>query len=134
MKGTGSYTIVYAGFTLNGVGLVWTRSVSLQIMLNYRPFLHPSITEVLLMWEDDPGEDISKTWFRKIYSFSKISETLILGWISGKEAEYMESLDNKVIAETCTMVLRKFLNDPFIPKPKSCVWYVILGSLLVFTD
>lgn len=76
------------------------------------------------MWEDDPSEDVSKTWFRKIYSFSKISETLILGWISGKEAEYMETLDNKVIIETCTMVLRKFLNDPFIPKPKSCVWYV----------
>lgn len=83
------------------------------------------------MWEDDPSEDVSKTWFRKIYSFSKISETLILGWISGKEAEYMETLDNKVIIETCTMVLRKFLNDPFIPKPKSCVWYVFFLWILV---
>ncbi|XP_030756790.1 spermine oxidase [Sitophilus oryzae] len=93
-----------------------------KIILEYeRPFLHPSITEVLLLWEEDASEDISKNWYRKIYSFSKITETLILGWISGKEAEYMETLDNNLLIETCTMILRKFLNDPFIPKPKSCV-------------
>ncbi|XP_066252474.1 peroxisomal N(1)-acetyl-spermine/spermidine oxidase [Euwallacea similis] len=93
-----------------------------KILLEYeRPFLHPSITEVLLLWEDDSSEDITKNWFRKIYSFSKITETLILGWISGKEAEYMETLDSNTVLETCTVVLRKFLNDPFIPKPKSCV-------------
>ncbi|CAG9773011.1 unnamed protein product [Ceutorhynchus assimilis] len=93
-----------------------------KILLEYeRPFLHPSITEVLLLWEEHPNDDISKNWYRKIYSFSKISETLILGWISGKEAEYMETLDNNIIIENCTMILRKFLNDPFIPKPKSCV-------------
>ncbi|ERL87222.1 peroxisomal N(1)-acetyl-spermine/spermidine oxidase [Dendroctonus ponderosae] len=93
-----------------------------KILLEYdRPFLHPSITEVLLLWDDDPNQDIAKNWFRKIYSFSKISETLILGWISGKEAEYMETLANDVVIETCTMALRRFLNDPFIPKPKRCV-------------
>ncbi|XP_066146714.1 peroxisomal N(1)-acetyl-spermine/spermidine oxidase [Euwallacea fornicatus] len=93
-----------------------------KILLEFeRPFLHPSITEVLLLWEDDSSEDITKNWFRKIYSFSKITETLILGWISGKEAEYMETLDSNTVLETCTVVLRKFLNDPFIPKPKSCV-------------
>ncbi|KAL1509472.1 hypothetical protein ABEB36_004198 [Hypothenemus hampei] len=93
-----------------------------KIFLEYeRPFLHPSITEVLLLWENNPEEDISKNWFKKIYSFSKISETVILGWISGREAEYMETLDNNVIMDACTIVLRKFLNDPFIPKPKNCV-------------
>ncbi|XP_060526733.1 spermine oxidase [Cylas formicarius] len=94
-----------------------------KILLEYeRPFLHPSITEVLLLWEPaDPKEDISKTWFKKIYSFSKISDTLILGWVSGKEAEYMETLPKDVVIEVCTMALRKFLNDPFIPKAKNCV-------------
>lgn len=67
-------------------------------------------------------EDISKYWYRKIYSFSKVSETLLLGWISGKEAEYMESLPNEEVSEKCTEILRKFLNDPFIPKPKLCIW------------
>ncbi|XP_074039194.1 spermine oxidase [Leptinotarsa decemlineata] len=95
-----------------------------KILLEYeRPFLHPNISEVLLLWETDKEKysDITKYWYRKIYSFSKISETLILGWISGKEAEYMETLSNDVIIDTCTTILRKFLNDPFIPKPKKCV-------------
>ncbi|KAJ8960628.1 hypothetical protein NQ318_013920 [Aromia moschata] len=61
-----------------------------KILLEYdRPFLHPGITEVLLLWEGDPdgSDDVGKNWYRKIYSFAKITETLILGWISGKEAE-----------------------------------------------
>lgn len=96
-----------------------------KILLEYeRPFLHPNITEVLLLWEPETDKtvDIGKNWYRKIYSFAKITETLIMGWISGKEAQYMETLSNDVIIHTCTTILRKFLNDPFIPKPKSCVW------------
>lgn len=96
-----------------------------KIILEYeRPFLNPTITEVLLLWDkdDDKEKDLNKTWYKKIYSFSKISETLLLGWISGKEAEYMETLSNDVVVEKCTEVLRKFLNDPYIPKPKNCVW------------
>ncbi|XP_063909408.1 peroxisomal N(1)-acetyl-spermine/spermidine oxidase isoform X2 [Zophobas morio] len=98
-----------------------------KILLEYeRPFLNPGITEILLLWEsdsDDPEgqDDLSKTWYKKIYSFSKITETIILGWISGKEAEYMETLPKETITDTCTTVLRKFLNDPFIPKPKNVV-------------
>lgn len=91
-----------------------------------RPFLHPSITEVMLLWEDEPlkasDQDLSNSWYKKIYSFTKISDTLLLGWVSGKEAEYMETLSSDVISNKCTDILRKFLNDPYIPKPKSCVW------------
>lgn len=97
-----------------------------KIILEYdRPFLNPTITEVLLLWDTENSKtelDISKTWYKKIYSFSKISDTLLLGWISGKEAEYMETLSNDIVVDTCTDILRKFLNDPFIPKPKNCVW------------
>lgn len=97
-----------------------------KIFLEYdRPFLNPNITEVLLLWEPELSNsnvDYSKTWFKKIYSFAKVKETLLLGWVSGKEAEYMETLPNEVIIDTCTNILRKFLNDPFIPKPKRCVW------------
>lgn len=103
-----------------------------KIFLEYdRPFLNPDISEVMLLWETDlpststeETSDISKYWYKKIYSFSKISDTLILGWISGLAAEYMETLPSEQIAEKCTEILRKFLNDPFIPKPKQCIWYV----------
>lgn len=95
-----------------------------KILLEYdRPFLNPSITEVLLLWEEDnPEKELKDCWYKKIYSFSKLSETLLLGWVSGKEAEYMETLPYEMVSDVCTDILRKFLNDPFIPKPKTCVW------------
>ena len=98
-----------------------------KIFLEYeRPFLNPAVSEVLFLWDDErlkaeEKKDISKTWFRKIYSFTKISEVLLLGWISGKAAEYMETLSTKQVSGACTSILRQFLNDPFIPDPKRCV-------------
>jgi monoamine oxidase len=98
-----------------------------KIFLEYeRPFLNPGVSEVMLLWDDErlsetEKQDISKTWFRKIYSFIKISETLLLGWISGREAEYMEKLSSTEVAEICTTILRRFLNDPFVPIPKNCL-------------
>ena len=97
-----------------------------KIFLEYeRPFLNPSVSEVMLLWDDrglaeDERQDLSKNWYRKIYSFTKVSETLLLGWISGKAAEYMEKLSTTEVAETCTTILRRFLNDPFVPAPKGC--------------
>ncbi|XP_034233868.1 spermine oxidase [Thrips palmi] len=97
-----------------------------KIYLEYdRPFLNPEISEVMLLWDSEEccndSKDMKNKWFRKIYSFSKLSETLLLAWISGKEAEYMETLSHEEVAETCTIILRKFLNDPFVPQPKSCI-------------
>lgn len=101
-----------------------------KIYLEYsRPFLHSGVSEVMLLWnsEDcDEEANLENTWFKKIYSFTKVTETLILGWISGKEAKYMETLSYDVIAEKCTEILKKFLNDPYIPLPKFCMcskWY-----------
>ncbi|XP_066975268.1 spermine oxidase isoform X2 [Macrobrachium rosenbergii] len=94
-----------------------------KIYLEYeRPFLNPNLTEVLLLWDPiDPKEPVSERWFKKIYSFTKVSETLLLGWISGDEAKYMETLPFDQVSEKCTEILRQFLNDPFIPKPKRCI-------------
>ncbi|KAM0732085.1 Peroxisomal N(1)-acetyl-spermine/spermidine oxidase [Formica fusca] len=98
-----------------------------KIFLEYeRPFLNPGVSEVMLLWDDErlseaEKQDIGKTWFRKIYSFIKISDTLLLGWISGRAAEYMEKLSTTEVAEVCTTILRRFLNDPFVPTPKSCL-------------
>ena len=94
-----------------------------KIYLEYeRPFLSPAISEVILLW-DRPDEtlEMKDKWFRKIYSFAKVSQTVMLAWISGREAEYMETLKMNVVADVCTSILRNFLNDPHVPKPKSCV-------------
>ena len=50
-----------------------------------------------------------------------VSETVLIAWICGEEAKFMETLKMNVVADTCTMILKKFLADPFIPKPKSCL-------------
>ncbi|XP_063826773.1 spermine oxidase [Ostrinia nubilalis] len=94
-----------------------------KIFLEYdRPFLNPEVTEIMLLWESSPNPgDMAETWFKKIYSFSKVTETLLLGWVSGKEAEYMETLSMEEVGSTCTKILRKFLNDPFVPEPQRCV-------------
>ncbi|KAK7085974.1 hypothetical protein SK128_026343 [Halocaridina rubra] len=94
-----------------------------KIYLEYeRPFLNPNLTEVLCLWDPiDPQEPVSERWYKKIYSFSKVTETLLLAWISGDEAKYMETLPFDVVSEKCTEILRRFLNDPFVPKPKRCI-------------
>ena len=96
-----------------------------KIFLEFeKPFLAPFLTEVILLWEKLPDENsipMADRWHRKIYSFSKVSETLLLAWISGEEAEYMETLKMNVVADVCTNILKKFLADPYIPKPKSCI-------------
>ncbi|ALC45643.1 CG8032 [Drosophila busckii] len=104
-----------------------------KIILVYdRPFLSADISEVMLLWEDKKHDTsseeelaseayLSKNWFKKIYSFAKITDTLLLGWVSGREAEYMETLSHDAVAEKCTEILRNFLQDPYVPKPKQCV-------------
>uniref|UniRef100_A0A182XAN9 Amine oxidase domain-containing protein n=1 Tax=Anopheles quadriannulatus TaxID=34691 RepID=A0A182XAN9_ANOQN len=110
-----------------------------KIFLEYdRPFLNATISEIMLLWEQQQeeidgegqqptdgrerdGQWLKDNWYKKIYSFSKVSDTLLLGWISGREAEYMETLSHEIVAERCTDILRQFLKDPFVPKPKRCV-------------
>ncbi len=94
-----------------------------KIMLEYeRPFLAPDISEVILLWDRPDKElEMKDRWFRRIYSFTKLSETVLVGWIAGEEALYMETLKLNVVAETCTALLKKFLADPYVPKPKSCI-------------
>jgi monoamine oxidase len=102
-----------------------------KIFLEFeRPFLSQDISEIMLLWNDDvpqaneeenSPEYIKQFWFKKIYSFSKLSDTLLLGWIAGKEAEHMETLDDKTVSDKCIEILKKFLRDPCIPNPKRCV-------------
>lgn len=105
-----------------------------KIFLEYeRPFLSVETSEIMLLWDDEnqysssntdscSEEFFSKNWYKKIYSFAKISETLLLGWISGKEAEFMETLSHEEIGNKCTEILRLFLKDECVPKPRNCVW------------
>lgn len=102
-----------------------------KIFLEYeRPFLNADISEVMFLWETSASGDVDEedveylkeNWYKKIYSFSKVTDTLLLGWISGRAAEYMETISHEEVADKCTEILRRFLKDPCVPKPKRCIW------------
>ncbi len=79
---------------------------------------------MILLWDPlDKEMEMKDRWFRSIYAFSKLGDNgkVLVGWISGEEAKYMETLKLNLVAETCTAILKKFLADPYVPKPKSCV-------------
>ena len=99
-----------------------------KIYLQYdQPFLTPQISEVILLWDNkcesvsDDQLPMSDKWYRKIYSFVKMSEVLLMAWICGEEARYMETLKMEEVSDTCTHILRQFLNDPLVPNPKHCI-------------
>uniref|UniRef100_A0A6A7GC95 Spermine oxidase-like n=1 Tax=Hirondellea gigas TaxID=1518452 RepID=A0A6A7GC95_9CRUS len=94
-----------------------------KIYLEYdRAFFTSELSELILLWDKtDDTADMASRWYRKIYSFTKINDTLLLGWISGEEAKYMETLSFEIVSEKCTEILRLFLADPFVPKPKRCI-------------
>ncbi|XP_047738037.1 spermine oxidase [Hyalella azteca] len=94
-----------------------------KIFLEYdRPFLSPGLQELILLWEPcDETSEMTDRWYRKIYSFTKVTETLLLAWISGDEAKYMETLPFDTVLEKCTEILRQFLGDPCVPRAKRCI-------------
>ena len=70
-----------------------------KIFLEYeRPFLSPDVDEIVLLWDDRAERaaeiPMKDRWFRKIYSFAKQSDTLLIGWISGEEARCACILDS----------------------------------------
>ena len=49
---------------------------------------------------------------------------VLVGWLSGAEAVYMETLPENVVMETCTQLIRQFLRDPAIPAPVRMTRYM----------
>ena len=64
--------------------------------------------------------------YRKIFSFDEVmaNRNVMVGWLSGAEAVYMETLPENVVMETCTQLIRQFLRDPAIPAPVRMTRYM----------
>lgn len=86
------------------------------------PIVASDVFRVELLWDDENfqgqerSKDMANSWFRKIYSFEVMHDNLMLGWLCGKEALYMESMSEEQIAADCQNILKKFLKKD-IPKP-----------------
>lgn len=123
---------------INNLGL----SVVNKIFVEWRNKFHPDIldpsfaNEYLLLWTDDDDQsngdkncqsenglfdkDVTPDkWWKTIYSFSVISDRCLMGWVSGREAELVESMDPTEVGRILNReVFRKFLHPKF-PEPDS---------------
>ncbi|KAK3569016.1 hypothetical protein QTP86_021570, partial [Hemibagrus guttatus] len=76
---------------------------------------------IQLVWDKGPEdkavyssqdeEDAWKeTWFKKICGFDTVARhpTVLCGWITGREALYMETLQDSEVGDTCVSLLRSF--------------------------
>lgn len=79
---------------------------------------------------------IDQNWIYKTYSYDKFYDHMLIVWMTGEEADYVEKLSDDEVSEKLTELLRKFLKNPNVPLPDKIVrtkWSLnpyILGKFL----
>ncbi|XP_067848266.1 peroxisomal N(1)-acetyl-spermine/spermidine oxidase-like [Heptranchias perlo] len=82
---------------------------------------------IVLVWEDEtPFSGLKPNpaeWWRRLYYFNVLQPAeryghILLGWTSGREAEFMETLSEEELASNITRILRQFTGKP-VPQPKN---------------
>ncbi|KAK6484869.1 spermine oxidase isoform X1 [Huso huso] len=76
---------------------------------------------IQLVWEEGPedrkvyksslgDEGWKDKWYKKICGFDMVARhpNVLCGWITGREAEHMEGLEEKTVGEVCVRLLRSF--------------------------
>lgn len=115
--------------SVNEYLLIWTTNSDDEDQMDCSPASTSTVTQVnskkdIYGNSDDEFSIVIKQnspnkWWRTIYSFTRISEYALLGWLSGKEAELVESLDSQDVGKTITEeILRRFFHPEF-PEPES---------------
>ncbi|XP_072342019.1 peroxisomal N(1)-acetyl-spermine/spermidine oxidase-like isoform X2 [Scyliorhinus torazame] len=100
-----------------------------KIYLEYEtPFWDENIDIIALVWEDETPLSGQKPnlveWWRRVpvvYVFKPTERYghVLVGTISGKEAEFVESLSPEEVAANFTKLFRHFTGRPSLPAPKS---------------
>ncbi|XP_078089355.1 peroxisomal N(1)-acetyl-spermine/spermidine oxidase-like [Mustelus asterias] len=100
-----------------------------KIYLEYEtPFWDENIDIIGLVWEDETPLSGQKPnlveWWRRVpvvYVFKPTERYghVLVGTISGKEAEFVESLSPEEVATNFTTLFRQFTGRPSVPGPKS---------------
>ncbi|KAH9492971.1 hypothetical protein Btru_024011 [Bulinus truncatus] len=93
------------------------------------PVLEKPIHRVHLAW--DPAlsiaENIKERWFRKIYSLEVVHDNCLVGWLSGKEAQFLETMTDEEIFQDMKEVIKTYLksqsnNIPNLTKVMRTSW------------
>ena len=101
------------------------------------PFWRQGLGGIKFCWTDKEYEIKSpREWYKRIFAFDEVlnNRNVLLGFVSGDEAEHTESLTDDEILETCTELIRKFHGNSAIPQPckvmrsKWCTDSLSLGS------
>ncbi|XP_018598838.2 peroxisomal N(1)-acetyl-spermine/spermidine oxidase [Scleropages formosus] len=101
-----------------------------KIFLQFdRRFWPEDCAGIQLVWDQGPedaavhallshGDAWRDTWYKKICGFDVVARhpTVLCGWITGREAEHMESLDEEEVGDVCVRLLRTFTSWP-VNKP-----------------
>jgi len=96
-----------------------------KIVLEFEsgPILPNSVNRLEVMCNrinlDD--EPLETRWIRKISFFEAIADSVLIGWLCGREAEYMETLTDEDIAEKCVAWLKVMLKKDNLPRVKRVV-------------
>ncbi|XP_062927817.1 spermine oxidase-like isoform X4 [Mobula hypostoma] len=100
-----------------------------KIYLEYEtPFWDENTDVIGLVWEDETPFSVQKPnlteWWKHVPVFYVIRPTeryghVLVGTISGKEAEFVESLNPQEVASRCTYLFRQFTGRSSLPELKS---------------
>ncbi|XP_067847380.1 peroxisomal N(1)-acetyl-spermine/spermidine oxidase-like [Heptranchias perlo] len=100
-----------------------------KIYLEYEiPFWGEDAQRIVLVWKDEsPLSGLKPNlveWWRRISHFEVLLPKeryghVLLSWISGREAEFMEALNTEEVSSSITNVFRQFTGTPSLPQPKN---------------
>lgn len=79
--------------------------------------LHPIFLEA----ESEFGHRIEKNWHTKLSSINRFYDNVLMVWITGNEAHYIENLDDTEIAITLTNCFRRLLANKDVPMPNKII-------------
>uniref|UniRef100_A0A0B6ZE42 Amine oxidase domain-containing protein n=1 Tax=Arion vulgaris TaxID=1028688 RepID=A0A0B6ZE42_9EUPU len=73
-----------------------------------------------LAWDPavNTTENLREKWYRKIYALEVMHENVLVGWLSGKEALFLESLSDEEVMQDMDKVVRMFLQSQSKDIPK----------------
>lgn len=75
------------------------------------PVVEKPTHRVHLAWDPtiNTAENLRERWFRKIYSLEVVHDNVLVGWLSGKEALFLESLTDEEVMQDMEKVVHMFL-------------------------
>jgi monoamine oxidase len=84
-----------------------------------KPFWTKGKGGVKLAWNHTSNSFEESQWYTSIFAFDEVlnNPKVLVAWVHGKAAEYMETLPENTIIKTCAFLLQSFLKDDTIPAP-----------------